>query len=74
MAQIWSPYLYDSKYSPQYTVAFATNTVMAGIAVAGCFALRFCLQRDNRKMQLAEDDSERSGEIIDPAKRIRYVL
>lgn len=47
---------------------------MAAIAVAGCFLLRFCLQRENRKMEQADADRERSGEPIDPSKQIRYVL
>ena len=71
MAQIWSPYLYDSRYSPQYTVAFATNSVMAAMAIAGCLVLRWCLARENRKMDVSEADREVEQNGV---KNIRYVL
>jgi hypothetical protein len=69
IAQIWSPYLYDKKYSPKYTLAFSVNAVMAGIAVLGCLVLRWCLVRENAKM----DREEQEDPEEQPAQRIRYV-
>ncbi|KAH8078006.1 putative nicotinamide mononucleotide permease [Filobasidium floriforme] len=70
IAQVWSPYLYDKKYSPRYRVAFATNTVMAAAAVLFCLVLRFCLARENKKMEEREIADREGAET----KRIRYVL
>jgi hypothetical protein len=43
---------------------------MAGIAVLGCLVLRWCLRRENAKMDREEaDDMEQQ-----PTQRIRYVL
>lgn len=70
VAQVWSPYLYDKKYSPRYRVAFATNTVMAAAAVLFCLVLRFCLARENKKMEEREIADREGAET----KRIRYVL
>lgn len=69
VAQVWSPYLYDKSYSPRYTIAFATNTVMAAVAVVFCLLLRFCLARENQKMERLE-----VADREDARKRIRYVL
>jgi hypothetical protein len=66
---VWSPYLYDKEYSPRYTIAFATNTVMAAAAVVFCLILRFCLARENKKMEEREVEDREGAE-----KRIRYVL
>lgn len=90
VAQIWSPYLYDKKYSPQYRVryfpmrsrgqsltlqvAFATNTVMAAIAVCTCVILRYCLLRENKAMDNKEREARNEEELGLAQKQIRYVL
>ena len=61
--------MYDKKYSPHYTIAFSVNVVMCAIAVAACFVLRFCLVRENRKLDLAEADNE-----AERTKAVRFVL
>ena len=61
--------MYDSKYSPQYTVAFSVNVVMCGIAVSTCFILRYLLVRANRSMGARESGGE-AGAV----KQQRYVL
>ena len=61
--------MYDSKYSPQYTIAFSVNVVMCAIAVSTCFILRCLLVRANRRMDENEVGSE-AGRI----KAQRYVL
>ncbi|OCF45725.1 nicotinamide mononucleotide permease [Kwoniella heveanensis CBS 569] len=70
IAQIWSPYLYPSSDAPRYTTAFATNSVMAGVAIAFCFILRFFLKRANDQMDREEAES---GDRAVPEK-VRYVL
>lgn len=94
VAQIWSPYLYDKKYSPQYRVspeylyrhysccewltrlklAFATNTVMAAIAVGTCLVLRVLLARENKAMDKKEAEATNEVELDTARKQIRYVL
>ncbi|WWC86577.1 uncharacterized protein L201_001454 [Kwoniella dendrophila CBS 6074] len=75
VAQIWSPYLYKAKTAPSYHLAFTVNTVMAAVAVVFCLVLRWCLQRENARMDKLEQvegaDSERAAPSQD---RIRYVL
>lgn len=68
VAQVWTPYMYDSKYSPQYTVAFSVNVVMCTIAVTTALFLRFLLARANKKMDLEEEDREAG------VKKVRYTL
>jgi MFS family permease len=92
VAQIWSPYLYDSSFGPSYTVsstqprlfmstvhlgpfqiAFVSNTIMSAVAVLFCLILRWCLARENRKMEREEaEQTEMSQEGA--SMRIRYVL
>ncbi|BEI97819.1 hypothetical protein CcaverHIS631_0301180 [Cutaneotrichosporon cavernicola] len=67
IAQIWSPYLYDKRYGPKYTLAFSVNACMAVASVAFCLVLRMCLLRENRNMDAREEDPEEE-------KRIRYIL
>jgi hypothetical protein len=69
---VWSPYLYDKKYSPRYSVAFGVNTGMCAIAIVTCLLLRFCLARENRKLDMLESDREE--EANRPSNSFRFVL
>ncbi|GFZ46503.1 hypothetical protein JCM24511_04750 [Saitozyma sp. JCM 24511] len=73
IAQIWSPYLYDSSFGPSYTIAFVTNTIMSAVAVLFCLILRWCLARENRKMEREEAEQTEMAQEGASA-RIRYVL
>lgn len=55
-------------------IAFTTNTIMAAIAVCVCLVLRFCLKRENRLMNEAEESAETEEELEQARSRIRYVL
>lgn len=70
IAQIWSPYLYPSSDSPRYTMAFATNSVMAGTAIVFCFILRHVLKRANE----AADRNDAEAGQNDVVGKVRYVL
>ncbi|WVW85913.1 hypothetical protein I302_107951 [Kwoniella bestiolae CBS 10118] len=77
VAQIWSPYLYKSTTAPSYHLAFTVNTVMAGVAVVFCLVLRWCLKRENIRMDRsdsAEGNDEERGAGPTPQARVRYVL
>lgn len=70
LAQIWSPYLYPSSDGPRYTMAFATNSVMAGTAIVFCFILRYFLKRANK----AEDRKDAEAGQNHLVGKVRYVL
>ncbi|EAL19325.1 hypothetical protein CNBH0190 [Cryptococcus deneoformans B-3501A] len=52
--------------------AFATNSVMAAVAILFCFVLRFFLKRGNAKMDREDAEAEARGEASE--ERVRYVL
>ncbi|GAA6004505.1 hypothetical protein JCM10207_000757 [Rhodosporidiobolus poonsookiae] len=77
-AQIWSPYLYPKSDAPKYSTAFITNSVMTAASILFCFILRWCLARDNAKMDreeetLSTEDAEKNGgaPLI---RKPRYIL
>lgn len=72
VAQVWSPYLYDSSYAPRYSVAFATNSAMCFLAICACLTLKFLLNRSNKQMDQKEADAETNGRAATPL--IRYVI
>ena len=49
-SSIYASYMFDSKYAPQYHIAFSVNCVTAAIAIAAATLLRFMLVRLNRKL------------------------
>lgn len=55
-------------------MAFATNTVMAAIAVCTCFVLRFLLARENKMMEKREAEATTEEELEAARKQIRFVL
>lgn len=54
-------------------MAFATNTAMAGLAIVFCLILRYCLIKENEKMDYKEAMGENVQEE-EQIQRIRYVL
>jgi hypothetical protein len=63
-AQIYSPYMYDSKTGPQYLPAMTANTIFVFVSILSATVLRFCLVRENRKL-----DALDAVEVEDPAER-----
>ncbi|KAH0159340.1 major facilitator superfamily transporter, partial [Aureobasidium melanogenum] len=53
-AQIYSPYLYEKKSGPRYLPAMEANTVFVAVSIILATILRFCLVRENRKLEQAE--------------------
>ncbi|KAI1844078.1 hypothetical protein JX266_009751 [Neoarthrinium moseri] len=56
-AQIYSPYMYDSKSGPRYLPAMTANTIFVFVSIICATILRFCLVRENRKLAAAELDT-----------------
>lgn len=53
-AQIYSPYLYEKKSGPRYLPAMEANTVFVAVSIILATILRFCLVRENKKLEQAE--------------------
>ncbi|PNY24303.1 transporter [Tolypocladium capitatum] len=54
IAQIYSPYLYNKDQGPRYLPAMIANTVFVFACILVATLLRFCLVRENRKLEAAE--------------------
>ncbi len=63
-AQIYAPYLYDSSTGPRYLPAMTANTVFVFASICFATVLRFCLVRENRKLEGAE--AHNAEEATDP--------
>jgi hypothetical protein len=53
-AQIYSPYMYDKSTGPRYLPAMTANTVFVFASICCATVLRFCLVRENRKLDALE--------------------
>ena len=53
-AQIYSPYMYDTSTGPRYLPAMTANTVFVFTSICFATILRFCLVRENRRLDRAE--------------------
>ncbi|KAI1261479.1 MFS transporter [Xylariaceae sp. FL1019] len=56
LAQIYSPYLYDKKTGPQYLPAMIANTVFVFASISCATVLYYCLRRENKKLEAAEEN------------------
>ncbi|KAH8884662.1 major facilitator superfamily transporter [Thozetella sp. PMI_491] len=70
-AQIYAPYLYDSKTGPRYLPAMTANTVFVLVSICTATVLRFCLVRENKKLENAE--ARGAEEAGDPKDRDEIV-
>lgn len=61
-AQIYSPYMYDKSSGPRYLPAMTANTVFVFASVCCATALRFCLARENRKLDALEGEARREAD------------
>ncbi|KFY51047.1 hypothetical protein V496_08989 [Pseudogymnoascus sp. VKM F-4515 (FW-2607)] len=66
-AQIYSPYLYQKASKPRYLPAMIANTVFVFASISFAILLRFCLARENKKLEAIEteqtitENSEKGG-------------
>jgi len=70
-AQIYSPYLYPKSDGPKYLMAMICNTVFCAACIGVTLGLRWCLKRENGKLETLEmqnavelDDVKASHEEI----------
>lgn len=73
LSGIYSSYLYPDNAGPRYVLAFSVNAGMALMAIVAATVLRFVLKRENRKLELKEqeDGSENRG---DTKPGFRYLV
>jgi sugar phosphate permease len=53
-AQIYSPYLYPETAGPRYVGAMGANAAFCVACVAATLLLRFCLKKENKKLEAEE--------------------
>lgn len=67
LSGIYSSYLYPDDAGPRYVLAFSVNAGMALMAIVAATVLRFVLTRENRKLELREQEDgpegDRSGDV-----------
>lgn len=66
MAQIYSPYMYDTNFAPRYIPPMACNAAFCLITVFAVLLLRFCLKRENAKLEAKEAMEAGRGPALDP--------
>jgi len=69
-AQIYSPYLYNSDTGPRYLPAMIANTVFVFVSVLCATILRFCLTKENKKLDAMEAENIIQAEEIKERKEI----
>ena len=55
-------------------LAFSVNTSFAFLSVLTCLFFRWCLLRENKRMDKLDEDNRSNEDEEDRAKRIRFVL
>lgn len=65
--------MYPNGAEPRFVVAFSVNAAMALMAIMASTVLHFVLKRENRKLELKEQEAERAGEPDTVGKGYRYL-
>jgi len=68
LAQIYSPYLYLKQNGPRYLTAMIANSCFCLACLGATILLRYCLKRENAKLDAAE------GVYVDPTKDKTEIL
>lgn len=74
VCSIYGSFLYPDNAAPRFVLAFTVNAAMALVAVVASTVLRFYLKRENRKLELAEQEAEAAGRGAVPGKGFRYLV
>ncbi len=70
---IYGSYLYPNNAGPRFVLAFSVNSGMAIMAITASTVLHFYLKRENRKLELKEQEAERAGQPDTVGKGFRYL-
>ncbi|KAF5501191.1 MFS transporter prlL [Colletotrichum siamense] len=74
LAGIYGSYLYPNNAAPRFVLAFSVNAAMAFMAIIAAVVLHFVLKRENRKLELKEQEAEAAGQVIAVGKGFRYLI
>lgn len=74
LAGIYGSYLYPNNAAPRFVLAFSVNAAMAFMAIITAVVLHFVLKRENRKLELKEQEAEAAGQVIAVGKGFRYLI
>ncbi|KAI8293702.1 hypothetical protein K4K56_004093 [Colletotrichum sp. SAR 10_98] len=74
LAGIYGSYLYPNDAAPRFVLAFSVNAAMAFMAIVAAVVLHFVLKRENRKLELKEQEAEAAGQVIVVGKGFRYLI
>ncbi|KAJ0333131.1 hypothetical protein COL922a_011008 [Colletotrichum nupharicola] len=74
LAGIYGSYLYPNNAAPRFALAFSVNAAMAFMAIIAAILLHFVLKRENRKLELKEQEAEAAGQVIAVDKGFRYLI
>ncbi|KAF6819860.1 TNA1 is necessary for nicotinic acid import into the cell [Colletotrichum plurivorum] len=74
LSGIYGSYLYPNDAGPRFVLAFSVNAAMALMAIVASTVLRFVLKRENRKLELKEQQAEAAGQANAVGKGFRYLI
>lgn len=74
LSGIYSSYLYPSNAGPRYVLAFGVNAGMSFMAIVAATLLKLVLTRENRKLELREQQDEQEGRRNAIGPGFRYLV
>ncbi|KXH32305.1 TNA1 is necessary for nicotinic acid import into the cell [Colletotrichum simmondsii] len=74
LSGIYGSYLYPNNATPRFVLAFSVNAAMALMAIVAATVLHFVLKRENKKLEMREQEAEAAGQAQLIGKGFRYVI
>ncbi|KXH36158.1 TNA1 is necessary for nicotinic acid import into the cell [Colletotrichum nymphaeae SA-01] len=74
LSGIYGSYLYPNNATPRFVLAFSVNAAMALMAIIAATVLHFVLKRENKKLEMREQEAEAAGQAQLIGKGFRYVI
>ncbi|KAM0327550.1 hypothetical protein ACHAQA_005841 [Verticillium albo-atrum] len=74
ICSIYGSYLYPNNAGPRFVLAFSVNAAMALMAICASTVLHFYLKRENRKLELKEQEQEAAGRTNAVGSGFRYLV
>ncbi|KAI1870801.1 uncharacterized protein JN550_004947 [Neoarthrinium moseri] len=74
ICSIYGSYLYPNNSAPRFILAFCVNGAMAVLAICASIVLKIVLKRENRKLELREQELETAGQHRGSGNGFRYLV
>ncbi|KAK1527057.1 TNA1 is necessary for nicotinic acid import into the cell [Colletotrichum costaricense] len=74
LSGIYGSYLYPNNATPRFVLAFSVNAAMALMAIVAATVLHFVLKRENKKLEMREQEAEAAGQAQLIGKGFRYLI